>query len=108
MKRSRKIITIDEFFSLKEMFSGSKEDAALALEIYKNQYTDQDVLDKLMCKALLFKDRVNYSIAVKYTFRIGFYDMKTGNIFAYIDSNKLDNIYNQILNKIIDNDKDTG
>ena len=93
MKRSRKIITIDEFFSLKEMFSGSKEDAAVALEIYKNQYTDQDILDKLMCKALLFKDRVNYSIAVKYTFRIGFYDMKTGNIFAYIDSNKLDNIY---------------
>ena len=108
MKRSRKIITIDEFFSLTEMFSGSKEDAALALEIYKNQYTDQDILDILMCKALMFKDRVNYSIAVKYTFKLGFDDMKTVNIYSYIDSNKLDNIYNQILNKIINNDKDTG
>ena len=108
MKRSRKIITIDEFFRLKEMFSASKEDAALAVEIYKKQYIDQDILDKLMCKALLFEDRVNYSIAVEYKFSIGFDDMKTVNIYSYIDSNKLDNIYNQILNKIINNDKDTG
>jgi len=101
-KKSRKIITIDEFFTLRDMFSGSKEDAAIALAIYQEQYQDKDILDRLMCKALMFKERVDFSIAVQYTFQMGMSDMDTKNIYAYIDINKMDEIYNEILNKITD------
>ncbi len=52
-----KIISIEEFFRIKEMFSGSEEDKDLALELYNTQYQDKHILNELMLKALLFKDR---------------------------------------------------
>jgi|8_EtaG_2_1085327.scaffolds.fasta_scaffold212139_2 hypothetical protein len=115
-KKSREIITVDEFFTLRDMLSGNEEDAAVALEIYKNKYgLDQKILNRLMCKALNFEDRVKFSIAVKYSFEIGGRqfttnpldsDMITTRIFAYIDHYKLDDIYKEILNKISNKNKD--
>ena len=39
------------------MFNGSKEDKAIALEIFDNQYEDKDIIDPLMCKALCLKQK---------------------------------------------------
>ena len=37
---SHKVITLEEFFKLKEMFQGLPDDQELAWEIYKNNYKD--------------------------------------------------------------------
>jgi hypothetical protein len=99
----KRIITIDEFFTYKEMFSGLLEDRALACEIYNNaNYQDKEIIDKLMAKALLFKDRVDFCIAVEYSFEIGSFN--TNRVYAYIEKSKADKVYMEILRKIKDND----
>jgi hypothetical protein len=97
---SKKIITIDEFFKLKEMLRGSPEDQEIAFQIYDSQYKDRDILDTLMVKGLVFKDRQKFADAVKYVFPLG-----TGqNIYAYIEERKINMIYKLILDKLMGHD----
>ena len=99
----KRIITIDEFFRFKEMLSGSREDQELAFEIYNNaDFADKELVDKLMAKALLFKDRVDFCIAVKYTFKIGSFN--SNRIYTFIKASKVDKIYMDILRKIKEHD----
>ena len=95
----KKIITLDEFFKYKEMFSGLKEDKELAWHMYDNtDYQEKEVVNRLMAKALMFKDRVDFCIAIKYSFQINALD--TNKIDAFIKKSKVDNIYMDILRKI--------
>ncbi|CAI8203041.1 MAG: Uncharacterised protein [Arcobacter lacus] len=95
----KKIITLDEFFKYKQMFSGLQEDKELAWHLYSNSnYQDKEVVDRLMLKALLFKDRVDFSIAVKYSFEVNSLD--TNKIYTFIKKSKVDNIYMDILRKL--------
>ena len=104
------IITLDEFFRLKQMISASDEDLEVALAIWNNKFKDKKIIDKLMCKALMFDKRVKFSIAVEYVrmendngcFTKDKYmnDMKTTNIYTYLDGRKANKIYIDILNKI--------
>jgi len=91
---------------LKKMISASKEDLEVALAIWTTQFKDREILDRLMCKALAFDKRVNFSIAVEYTFTYKGYnsmsDMSTHKIHAYINGKKLNDVYNKILKKITD------
>lgn len=101
--KNYRIITLDEFFKYKEMFSGLPEDQALACELYNNaNYADKKLLDQLMAKALVFDKRYNFCIAVKHKFKLG--SFKTSRIYAYIDKNKLDGVYTEILRKLKDYD----
>ena len=93
----KKIITIDEFFRLQEMFRGSKEDQELAFEIYDSQYKDREILDELMTKALMFDKRRKFADAVQYKF-----PTKSGKtIYTYIEENKMSAIYKSILDKLM-------
>lgn len=104
MENSKKIITIDEFFSFVEMFKGSEEDQALAAEIYKNaEYKDKDILDRLICKALVFGDRDSFIKGVSMPITIS--TLYTKNIVALIEPRKAMNIYLDILFKIIKKDE---
>lgn len=95
----KKIITLDEFFKYKEMFSGLQEDKELALHMYNNtNYEEKEVVNRLMAKALMFKDRVDFCIAVKFSFVINSLD--TNKIYTFIEKSKVDNIYMDILRKI--------
>jgi hypothetical protein len=95
----KKIITLDEFFKYKEMFSGLQEDKELALHMYNNtNYEEKEVVNRLMAKALMFKDRVDFCIAVKFSFKINSLD--TNKIYTFIEKSKVDNIYMDILRKI--------
>jgi len=97
---AKKIITIDEFFRLQEMFRGSREDQTMALEIYNTQYDDKDILDDLMTKALVFKDRKDFEHAIKYKF-----PTKSGeSIYLYIEEKKMNIIYKSILDKLMGHD----
>ena len=59
------LITIKEFFSLREMFMGLDEDFELALENYKNlDFDDKDILDLLFTKSLLFDKRARFLTAI--------------------------------------------
>jgi len=93
----RNIITIEEFFRLKEMFSGIKEDQEIAWEIYENQYEDKVILNQLMAKALLFKKRKDFIDTVKFEFVA---DSK--KLYSFIQLNTMDKIYMDILNKLLD------
>jgi hypothetical protein len=62
---SHKVITVEEFFRLKQMFQGLPDDQELAWEIYKNNYKD-DAVDLLMHKALVFKHRKKFADAVQF------------------------------------------
>ena len=55
-----------------------------------------------MAKALVFDKRYNFCIAVKHKFKLG--SFKTSRIYAYIDKNKLDGVYYEILRKLKDYD----
>jgi hypothetical protein len=58
-------ITVEEFFSLREMFMGLEEDFQLALENYKNlDFDDKDILDLLFTKSLLFDKRARFLTAI--------------------------------------------
>jgi len=96
---TKKIIRIEEFFRLKEMLSGSKEDQQVAWHIYKNNYPEDMMMDTLMHKALVFKNRRNFGDAISFH-----YHTDTIKIYAYIDSERMDQIYNEILDKIMRND----
>jgi len=96
-----KIITLEEFFKYKQMFQGLPEDQSLACEIYNNaNYENKEVLDKLMAKALMFEDRVNFCTAVKYTLNVG--ELSTKKIYAFLEKKKVNKIYMDIINKITD------
>ena len=83
-----KIITLEEFFKYKQMFQGLPEDQSLACEIYNNaNYENKEVLDKLMVKALMFEDRVNFCTAVKYTLNVG--ELSTKKIYAFLEKKKV-------------------
>ena len=103
------IITLDEFFRLKQMIGASNEDLDVALAIWNNKFKDKEIIDKLMCKALMFDKRVRFSIAVEYVFSFNrikgpkfdyMNDMKATNIYTYLDGRKANKIYIDILNKI--------
>ena len=97
MKNNKKIITIEEFFRLKQMFSGSSEDKHLALQIWDNQYRDRNILDPLMSKGLMFTDRKNFAKAVKLDFTT-----KTGKVlYTFLSEQQADDIYKQILDKLM-------
>jgi hypothetical protein len=99
----KRIITIDEFFRFKEMFQGLPDDQAIACELYNNaDFADKELVDKLMAKALVFKDRVDFCIAVKYTFKIGSFN--SNRIYTFIKASKVDKIYMDILRKIKEHD----
>tara|TARA_R110001592_G_scaffold85153_5_gene251498 strand:- start:1160 stop:1492 length:333 start_codon:yes stop_codon:yes gene_type:complete len=108
--KERRTITLDEFFRFKEMFQGSTEDIEVALSIWNSQYEDKTLIDTLMCKALLFNDRVNFAAAVKHKFSIRGRGsaMGTQYLYAFIEARKLNQVYADILktinNKNYDND----
>lgn len=63
------LITIKEFFSLREMFMGLDEDFQLALENYKNlNFDDKEILDLLFTKSLLFDKRTRFIKAIGKTY----------------------------------------
>jgi hypothetical protein len=63
------LITIKEFFSLREMFMGLDEDFQLALENYKNlNFDDKDILDLLFTKSMLFDKRTRFLKAIGKTY----------------------------------------
>ena len=95
----KKVITVEEFFRLKQMFSGSTEDKNIAWEIYENAYEDRVILNQLMGKALMFKDRTNFIDAVKFEFIA---DSK--RIYTFIETNAMNKIYRDILDKLLKND----
>ena len=93
----KKIISVEEFFRLKEMFDGSDEDHELAWEIYNNAYEDKVIIGQLIAKALMFKNRARFVDAVKFKFIAN-----TKEIYAFIDTNTFNDIYTDILKKLID------
>jgi hypothetical protein len=95
--KKKKIITIDEFFKLKQMLSSSKEDQEIAFEIYSNQYKDRNILDPLMHKALLFKNRKDFQATVKVDLVT-----QTGKaLYIFLAKEHADEIYKQILDKLM-------
>lgn len=99
-KNKYKVITLKEFFRLKQMFQGLPDDQEVAWEIYKNIFKD-DAIDLLMHKALMFKHRKKFADAVKFT------DtpiMGKQELYVYIKEEKMHSIYKKILDKIIKND----
>jgi hypothetical protein len=59
------LITVKEFFSLREMFMGLDEDFELALENYKNlDFDDRGILNLLFTKSLLFDKRLRFIKAI--------------------------------------------
>ena len=97
----KKIITLDEFFTYKEMFQGLPEDQALACELYNNaDYENKDIIDTLMAKALMFKSRLDFCKAVKYSYVLPTFTIQ--EIYVFIEKQKVDGIYMEILKKIRD------
>ncbi len=95
--KDKKIITIEEFFRLKQMFAGSIEDKAMAFEIWDNQYKDRNIIDPLMFKGLMFTDRKSFAKAVKVDFTT-----KTGKtLYTFLSEQQADEIYKQILDKLM-------
>jgi|TARA_R110000751_G_scaffold2181_6_gene11635 hypothetical protein len=95
--KKKKIITIDEFFRLKQMLSSSEEDQEIAFEIYSNQYKDRNILDPLMHKALLFKNRKDFQATVKVDLVT-----QTGKaLYIFLAEEHADEIYKQILDKLM-------
>tara|TARA_R100001440_G_scaffold16954_3_gene28717 strand:+ start:1721 stop:2005 length:285 start_codon:yes stop_codon:yes gene_type:complete len=92
----KKIITVEEFFRLKLMFSGSQEDKELAWEIYDNAYEDKVILNQLMAKALMFEDRQQFIDGVKFEFIAN-----SKNLYAFISAESIEEIYKDILNKLL-------
>ncbi len=63
------LITVKEFFSLREMFMGLDEDFELALENYKNlDFDDKEILDLLFTKSMLFDKRTRFLKAISKTY----------------------------------------
>tara|TARA_B110000908_G_C10216653_1_gene433141 strand:+ start:406 stop:705 length:300 start_codon:yes stop_codon:yes gene_type:complete len=96
----RRIITIEEFFRLKEMFDGLPEDQGIACEIYRSQYQDREIIDQLMAKALIFENRKKFIDAVVFKFKVG----TAISLYNFIDIEEIDSVYTEILNKIMKDD----
>jgi hypothetical protein len=96
----RRIITIEEFFRLKEMLEGLPEDQSLAIEVYNSQFQDKDMIDHLMAKALLFNNRKKFVDAVVFRFKVG----SAVSLYNFIDIEEMNLVYKEILNKIIRDD----
>jgi len=96
----RRIITIEEFFRLKEMLEGLPEDQSLAIEVYNSQFQDKDMIDHLMAKALLFNNRKKFVDAVEFRFEVG----SAVSLYNFIDIEEMNLVYKEILNKIIRDD----
>ena len=96
-QNSHKVITVEEFFRLKQMFQGLPDDQELAWEIYKNNYKD-DAVDLLMHKALVFKHRKKFADAVQF---IDQPKVSKQALYIYIDFYKAESIYKKILDKIM-------
>ena len=63
-------ITVKEFFSLREMFTGQEEDFELALENYKNlNFDDKEILDLLFTKSMLFEKRIRFMKAISKSYK---------------------------------------
>tara|TARA_R100000935_G_C2681217_1_gene102810 strand:- start:136 stop:435 length:300 start_codon:yes stop_codon:yes gene_type:complete len=97
MKNNKKIITIEEFFRLKQMFSGSIEDKELAFHLWDNQYTDRNILDPLMAKGLMFTDRKNFESIVK----VDFISKSGKTLYTFLSEQQANDIYKQILDKLM-------
>jgi len=96
------IITSEEFFKLVNMFNGLPDDQAMACEVYNNSnFEDKDVLDLLMCKALMFSSRKYFIDAIK--MKINIDSLYTKNIYTFIKPSVAQNIYINILETIINN-----
>ena len=93
----KKIITLDEFFRLKQMLSGSKEDQEMAFEIYSTQYEDRHILDPLMHKALLFKNRKDFKATVK----VDLFTQTGQTLYVFLANERAEEIYVQILDKLM-------
>ena len=91
-----KIIELEEFFRLKEMFQGLPDDQELAWVIYENNYKD-DTADLLMHKALVFKSRKKFADAVKF---IDTPILGKQQLYIYIEEKKMHSIYKKILDKL--------
>jgi hypothetical protein len=99
----KKKITVEEFFRIKQMLQGLPDDRALGCVIYNNSdYADKDILDKLMCKALMFDARVKFCIAINYGIKLG--SLKLSRIYQSLERRDADKVYIDILRKIKDYD----
>ena len=96
--KKKKIISLSEFFRMKEMFSGTQEDKEIAFEIYKNQYKDRKILDLLMLKALMFGDRKAFAATIQVDFTVS----NGKKIYTFLSLEQADDIYKQILDKLMD------
>jgi len=93
-KKFKKIISAEEFFRLKEMFSGLAEDRTLALEVYNNSnFQDKEIVDLLMAKALTFEPRKKFCDAIKFVYNIP----SKQNIYAFLKEEEANEIYYNIL-----------
>tara|TARA_R100001463_G_scaffold130888_4_gene190583 strand:+ start:14 stop:316 length:303 start_codon:yes stop_codon:yes gene_type:complete len=99
----KKKITVEEFFRIKQMLQGLPDDRALGCVMYNNSnYADKDILDKLMCKALMFDARVKFCIAINYGIKLG--SLKLSRIYQSLERRDADKVYIDILRKIKDYD----
>ena len=99
--KKRRMITIEEFFRLKQMFDGLPEDQSIAYEIYRSQFQDIEIIDQLMAKALMFKSRKKFIDAVVFKFKVG----TAISLYNFIDVEEIDAVYKEILDKIMKNEK---
>jgi len=77
--------------------SSDVTDQEIAFEIYSNQYKDRNILDPLMHKALLFKDRKNFQATIKVDLVT-----QTGKaLYIFLAEEHADEIYKQILDKLM-------
>lgn len=94
------LITVKEFFSLREMFMGLDEDFQLALENYKNlNFYDKDILDLLFAKSMLFGKRTRFLNAISKTYKSE--ELVGKNINHVIKIARDSTIYKKILLKIL-------
>jgi len=85
------------------MLQGLPDDRALGCVMYNNSnYADKDILDKLMCKALMFDARVKFCIAINYGIKLG--SLKLSRIYQSLERRDADKVYIDILRKIKDYD----
>lgn len=93
-------ITVNEFFSLREMFMGLDEDFQLALENYKNlNFDDKDLVDMLFTKSMTFEKRTRFIIAIGKSYKLQ--ELMGKNINSAVKDAGDYVIYKKILLKIL-------
>lgn len=83
------------------MFDGLPEDQSIACEIYRSQFQDIEIIDQLMAKALMFKNRKKFIDAVVFKFKVG----TAISLYNFIDVEEVNSVYKEILDKIMKNEK---